>query len=108
MEDMEATEGVCTDTAAQWAAMADAADMEVDTEAEEEGGTQETTTPTTAMEVDTVADMEVTVVDTVVDMEVMVVDMEADMDDTVVDMEADMDDEEATVDMEADTEVIIN
>lgn len=62
----------------------------------------------TAMEVDTVADMEVTVVDTVVDMEGMVVDMEADMDDTVVDMEADMDDEEATVDMEADTEVINN
>jgi len=41
VEDMEATEGVCTvaaeeDTAAQWAAMADAADTEVDTEAEEE------------------------------------------------------------------------
>jgi len=51
----------------------------------------------TAMEVDTVVDMEVTVVDMVVDMEV-----------TVVDMEVDTDDEEATVDMEADTEVINN
>lgn len=44
MEDMEATEGVCTDTAAQWAAMADAADMEVDTEAEEEAMVLDTLT----------------------------------------------------------------